>query len=181
MATVPPLIITLGISPDAASYFTELRNIHYPAHANLLNAHLTLFHRLPSDEKEIHSILSAAVMQQAMELAVTGIVLWKKGVAFTIDSPQLQEFHSGLQHALEKWTCAKDQKPLKPHITIQNKVTAFKASLTHKKLAAGFVPFTILATGLDCFHFSKGKWERIAFYPFGETAHKKTGSFLPAP
>lgn len=52
----------------------------------------------------------------------------------------------------------KDKKKLWPHITVQNKVTAWKALQTATELRKDFKPFTIQATGFSLWHFNKGPW-----------------------
>ena len=42
-----PLILTLKPDEQAQQFFNALRKAHFPAHANYLDAHLTLFHLLP--------------------------------------------------------------------------------------------------------------------------------------
>jgi hypothetical protein len=57
---VPPLIVTALMDAVAQERFDQLRRSHFPPERNHLDAHLTLFHRLP-DDPAISAALQAAV------------------------------------------------------------------------------------------------------------------------
>lgn len=161
-----PMIVTLALEKEAQAYFTDLRNRHFPAHSNYLEAHLTLFHKLPSDEPELLTLLQAFSPAGPLPLWVNGLVYWKGGVAFTLVSEPLLQLHRQLQQAFDPWLIRRDREPLRPHITIQNKVTAFKAQQLYEALRADFRPFEIRATGFATWLYLGGPLKRLAAYPF---------------
>lgn len=157
----PPLIVTLELDAAAQQFFTAQRNTYFPAHINYLEAHLTLFHHLPGDNAEVMDILSREAPGAAFSLEVSGVHNMGNGVAYTLHSPQLLALHRRLQAALQPWLIRQDQQPLWPHITIMNKVTAYKAQRVCRELATGFLPFTVQARGLGYWHYHKGPWSAV--------------------
>jgi 2'-5' RNA ligase len=161
-----PLIITLEIDAEHKAMFNDLRRVHFPAHANYLEAHLTLFHHLPSREPAIGAALQQLSARSAMLLDVTGIKSIGNGVIYTLASDELQELHEQMQQLFAPWLKRQDQQTLRPHITIQNKVTAFKASRLTEELSATFIPFAITATGFSTWYYLGGPWRPAAYFPF---------------
>jgi 2'-5' RNA ligase len=162
----PPLIITLRLLPEQQQFFNELRKTHFPAHANYLDAHITLFHHLPSDGPFIHEQLKEFARHPNIKLLINKICYLGNGVAYSIESAALQQLHQKMQHTFMPWLNTKDQQPLWPHITIQNKATAFKAQQLFEKLKTDFTPFEITATGINTWLYLKGPWKAVETLPF---------------
>ncbi|MCW3466718.1 2'-5' RNA ligase family protein [Chitinophaga nivalis] len=156
-----PLIITLDIDETHRHFFNALRQAHFPNHANYLDAHLTLFYHLPSGEPAIYDILRSMVQRPPLVLTVDGIVNFANGVAYTIQSDDLQQWHAAMQTAFDPWLKRQDRQVLRPHITIQNKVTSFKAQQLHTQLKETFVPFTITGIGIRTWLYLRGPWKEI--------------------
>jgi len=166
MQPAPPVIVTLNIAE--LDYFTNLRRQHFPRHVNFLDAHLTLFHVLPSDQPRVTHTLENTARRKLFTMQVAGIKNMGNGVAFEIQSGELQQLHQELQLSFAPWLINQDRKKLWPHITIQNKVTAYKASQLAKELSSGFRPFSITATGLSSWIYRKGPWEPLGSFNFQE-------------
>jgi len=49
MKTLQPLILTAHIPDADLKPFNDLRQAHFPPERNFLQAHLTMFHRLPGE------------------------------------------------------------------------------------------------------------------------------------
>lgn len=163
-----PVIITLEITPSDMARFNTLRALHFPAHANYLEAHLTLFYRLPGMEASIPETLLQYSQRAPMTLQVSDIVNFGTGVAYTLHAPALQKLHTDLQAAFDPWLVRQDRQPLRPHITIQNKVTAFKAAQLHAQLKETFLPFDITATGFGTWAYLQGPWKALDKFVFRE-------------
>ncbi|RAJ76532.1 2'-5' RNA ligase [Chitinophaga dinghuensis] len=161
------MIITLQLDAAAQQYFNALRAAHFPAHANYLDAHLTLFYKLPDTIPVIDIDLQNFAMRTPMELQVTGLFHFGQGVAYTLQSTELTAMHTDMQQRWEPWLIRQDKQPLHPHITIQNKVTAHKAALLYESLMESFTPFTVQALGLHTWRYLKGPWKPLTYYPFG--------------
>lgn len=162
---MPPLIITLTLDQSSHLYFTKLRTQYFPAYCNYLEAHLTLFHRLP-DIGFIPEQLPLLSNRNIIPMQVTGITNTGNGVSYTIESDELQRLHKQMQSVFKPYLISKDRNKLRPHITIQNKVTAYKAQQTSQKLQQEFKPFPISATGFSLWKYLKGTWEYVGGYPF---------------
>ena len=154
----PPLIITLKMDEKSQDFFNEKRQEHFPAHINYLNAHITLFHKLPSDEALVTDTLSSFAERKIFSLAVTGVKHIGNGVAYKIESETLQELHKSLQISFKPWLVKQDAHKLWPHVTIQNKVTNYKSELLCKSLSETFEPFNINTLGLQAWHYLNGPW-----------------------
>ncbi len=161
-----PLIITLELDKEDKEHFTALRKAYFPAHSNYLDAHLTLFHKLPSDEPVIDVTLKQLSLRPCLPLLVNDVISFGNGVAFAIISDELSLMHAQLQEAFRPWLVRQDQQPLRPHITVQNKVTAFKATSLQQTLLASFVPYTIKAVGFSTWYYLGGPWKAAQYYPF---------------
>jgi hypothetical protein len=164
--TNPPLIVTLSMRPEDQQFFNELRDTHFPSHVNYLQAHITLFHHLPSDEPFIQEQLKGFADHPVIELEAHGIRHLGNGVAYSLRSPALMKLHARMQSAFQPWLNFKDRQELWPHITIQNKATAFKAHQLFEQLSADFKPFTITTTGLSTWLYLKGPWKSMDQYFF---------------
>ena len=156
-----PLIISLQLLPEEQAFFNALRAEHFPAHANYLDAHITLFHRLPAKEPLIRETLLQLARRPAMPITVTGVLSAGNWVAYTLESAELQQLHQSMQAAFNQWLIRQDRQPLRPHITIQNKVTAYKAQLLQQRLQAAFTPFQLHATGFCTWQYLKGPWKKV--------------------
>lgn len=163
-----PLIVTVMLDAPSHQYFTQLRNEHFPKHFNYLEAHITLFHRLPSDKKRITAVLAALTTEPILDLEVSAVKSMGNGVAFEIRSPQLKALHKKLQEQFSPWLTTQDRKKIWPHITVQNKVTAYKASQTLAILQKDFTPFQVQGIGISTWLYKDGPWERSADYLFRE-------------
>ena len=161
-----PLVITLKIDEPSQLFFNEKRTAHFPANANYVPAHITLFHKLPAGNPAIENGLTVFAKHLAFELNVTDIILQKTSVAYSIQSKTLQQIHAQMQQTFKPYLIRNDRKILTPHITIQNKVTAYKAYKTHALLLADFKPFVVQAIGYTSWYYVKGYWEMKEEYLF---------------
>jgi len=159
-------IITLQMEEAYQAHFNALRERYFPAHANYLDAHITLFHHLPLEEPAIAATLADVARRGPITLTVAGIVNFGKGVAYRLVSDELQLLHQQLQQAFDPWLIKQDRHALRPHITVQNKVTSFKADYVHKALLEGFEPFDMRATGLQTWRYLHGPWKALTVFPF---------------
>lgn len=160
------LIITLDMVQEDQAFFNALREKHFPAHANYLDAHITLFHKLPANEERIPEVLKKFSTRSVLPIEVNKVHLMGTCVAYTLVSEELKNLHEQMQQALAPWLIKQDQQPLRPHITVQNKVTAFKAQQLHEELSQHFTPFTITTTSFSTWKYLKGPWKLLDKYPF---------------
>lgn len=162
----PPLVITLKIDEAAEKFFNAERKKYFPAYCNYVDAHITLFHKLPSDKIEIDASLEKFAKIKSFELNIINIILQKNGIAYQIECEELLDLHKEMQEDLSIFLINNDRKKLWPHITIQSKVTEYKALKTHASLLATFEPINFTAIGLSCWYYVKGYWHKKAEYLF---------------
>ena len=156
LATDLPLIVTLKIDEPSQLFFDKQRSSYFPAHANFVPAHITLFHKLPSGNTTVENALAHFAKQPVFGLRINDIILYKTSVAYSIQSKVLQQLHVQLQQTFEPYLIKNDRKLLAPHITLQNKVTAYKAYKTYASLHTNFKPFEVQAIGFTNWYYVKG-------------------------
>jgi hypothetical protein len=161
------LIITLKIDDTSQQFFNEKRKQYFPAYANFVDAHITLFHKLPSDKQILYDTLDEISKTNIFEMEVVGIKNIENFVAYDISSPILQNIHSAMQASFENMLNEKDRELLWPHITVHNKATVYKAFKTHEKLLLDFKPFNITAIGFTTWFYAKKAWVKKEDYLFG--------------
>jgi 2'-5' RNA ligase len=101
-----------------------------------------------------------------IELQITGLVSLGKGVAYKIESRKLVSLHKELQHTWLPHLTPQDQQGLRPHITIQNKVSLAEAKQLHQQLNEVFTPFTALNVGLILWKYLNGPWQLYRQFRF---------------
>ena len=166
-----PLIVTLALDDALHARLTALRHRHFPPERNHLDAHLTLFHALPGDQQPaIMAILRDTARAEAPRPArVSGLMDLGGGVAFRVDVSGLPALHRTLQRRFDPWLTRQDRQGLRPHVTVQNKVSRDRARTTLETLRAEHDPFEGVATGLQLWHYRGGPWDHAATFPFEAT------------
>ena len=167
--TKHPLIVTLALDESSQTYFTRLREKYFPKERNYLQAHLTLFHKLPREERPVISRTLTEVSQvtQELSLEVAEVKSIGRGVAFMLKRERLITIHRQLSRQWHAWLTLQDQQKLWPHVTVQNKVSPKEAQRTLEQLFSSFEPFTATGTGLQLWEYRGGPWEFVWMYPFG--------------
>lgn len=156
-----PYILTLSVG-ETAAFFNRQRQLYFPATMNFLQAHLTLFHYLPLSTHEIIASLQSVITEiHSFTVHVVNVVSIGKGVAYKMESKELQLLHSRLQQLWKPVLKPQDQQKLWPHITIQNKVTPTQAKELLAKLKIEFQPFSFIAEGLSLWEYLGGPWRFV--------------------
>ncbi len=166
-SSTSPLVVTLLLDPAAQARFDRLRAAHFPADRNHLAAHVTLFHALPGEQVDaVSADLGDAARRPAFDVAVTGLRLLGRGVAYTLEAPELTALRAGLAAAWEPWLTPQDRQRHAPHVTVQNKVDPTVARALRDRLAAEFVPHRVGARGLGLWRYLGGPWAPVGEHPF---------------
>lgn len=116
----PPLIVTLQLAEKDMQFFNELRKENFPAHINYMDAHLTLFHNLPSNDPVVTNTLKEFAQMNSFTLRVSMVKHIGNGVVYIVQSSALQRMHLKMQLLFKPWLTRKDAQKLWPHITVQN-------------------------------------------------------------
>jgi 2'-5' RNA ligase len=163
-----PLVVTLLLEEQAQARFDRLRAEHFPRERNHLAAHVTLFHALPGEERPaVDAALAQAAARPAFDVAVTGLQLLGRGVAYRLAAPELSDVHARLAAEFDPWLTRQDRQRLSAHVTVQNKVEPAQARALRDRLEAGFTPHAVPARGLGLWRYLGGPWEPLAEHPFG--------------
>lgn len=163
-----PLILTLRLDLASAARFEAERMRHFPPARNLIPAHLTLFHHLPGEHQpEIsRQLASIAALQSPFAMTVPSLRFLGEGTAYNILSAELVALRASIAGLWAARLTRQDAAGFRPHVTIQNKVSAPAAKALFESLSAGFEPFTIEATGLLLWRYRAGPWEAAGEYAF---------------
>ena len=166
MPAQPPLILTLQLDEPAFVFFNALRQKHFPANINYLDAHLTLFHHLPNTAAITELLERVTHEQNNILLAVTGVIKLGRGVAYKIESTELLGLHEYLQRQWQQWLTPQDRQGFRPHITVQNKVEPVMANVLFEDLTNSFRPFKAEGIGLSLWQYQGGPWQKIKDFNF---------------
>ncbi|MCF2489250.1 2'-5' RNA ligase family protein [Dyadobacter sp. CY347] len=156
-----PLVATLLISSSAQDYFNQLRQQHFPADRNYLDAHLTLFHALPDQPWVIEDLSGLAKEHTPFNVKAEAVVSLGRGTAFKIVSPELSAIHQTLRKRWHDRLTAQDQQKRNFHITIQNKVEPHIAKKLQSELTPSFEPFEFAVSGIHLWRYLGGPWEYV--------------------
>jgi 2'-5' RNA ligase len=168
LKTRQPVIVTARIAERDIERFDRLRQRHFPPGRNFLNAHLTMFHRLPGEYRDTieETLEPAAAHVGPMKANVSGVRHLGAGVAYVITCSALEDMRERLKTKLIAWLVSQDMQTWRPHITIQNKVSKSTADALYRNLKAEFQPHSIEIIGVDLWNYLGGPWEHLTFVPF---------------
>jgi hypothetical protein len=160
------LIITAAISASDLAWLEQLRRDHYPADRNQVAAHLTMFRVLPpSAEAEVRSTLARLGSELPPRATIDGLMDLGGGVAFRVIAPDLDRIRRQLAEDFHGLLTAQDTG-WRPHVTIQNKVSARQARALLAALERDFRPRPLTISGLELHRYLDGPWEKLAVYSF---------------
>jgi hypothetical protein len=74
--------------------------------------------------------------------------------------------HARLRAQWRPHLSRQDAQPLRPHVTVQNKVAPDAARALHAALSADFVPYAVQAVGLALWRYRGGPWEPVSRHRF---------------
>lgn len=162
-----PLIIEALIGPADFAQLDRLRRDHYPPERNQLPAHLTLFHGLaPSAAAEAGRLLGRLAAEPPPAAMIAGPVSLGTGTALRIVSQPLELLRERIADHFHGALSSQDAVGWRPHVTIQNKVSATDAGKLLRQLEAEYWPRPLAITGLALNRYDAGQWRRISAHPF---------------
>ena len=166
--TDAPIIVSALFGDADFAFFNGLRKAHFPPERNMIDAHLTLFHHLPpSIVGELKHRLNLETRGVARPRArLGGVMSLGRGVAFRIESPELEAIRDALADAFSGLLTPQDQQGWRPHVTVQNKVDPAKAKRLLQKLSDEFVARPVVISGIACWYYRGGPWELISRHMF---------------
>ena len=166
-SSAKPLVATLAIDPSVQQYFNQLRQQHFPAERNYIDAHLTLLHALPDQPYIPEGLKEIAENQKTFDATAQAIVSLGNGTAFKITSTELPVLHQKLQKKWFNFLTNQDRQKRNFHITIQNKVESQIAKQLQADMIPGFNPFSFTVHGIQLWRYHGGPWEYLTKFEFG--------------
>lgn len=163
-----PLILTLKMDDDSQDMFNRLRERHFPKKRNFIPAHLSLFNQLPGDQLEsiVADVEQVCRAYGPLTLRATRLLFLGKGVAYRLEDPELEAVRETLAGRWRPWLSRQDLQGLRPHVTVQNKVSPQKARALRERLEQTFTPFEVRGEGLLLWRYLGGPWELVGEYLF---------------
>ena len=164
-----PLILTVQLDPPAQAFYDDLRRRYFPRERNVVPAHLTLFHQLPDEDAIYETLEQSARTTSTLLLANPALRSIGRGVTVFFESAFLNAFHVNLSAALAPHLIPQDRQRLKPHIVVQNKVSAETANQTLQQLKTTAL-IEPRAIGLTIWRYLGGPWQHLCDLPFDAPA-----------
>jgi 2'-5' RNA ligase len=163
-----PLLVTADLPGDVFAWADGLRRAHFPPERNRLEAHVTLFHALPpSVDSELRQLLGELAAASAPpEARISGLMNLGGGTALAVDSAAMLELHALIQQRMHGLMMPQDARPVRLHITIQNKVLPQAAAALQKQLGPGLENRRFRFRGFALFAYEDGLWAPLRTYPF---------------
>ena len=162
-----PLLVTAELPPDVFAWADGLRQKHYPPERNRLGAHVTLFHALPpSAEPAVRTLLAEMARRRPPAAMIAGLMDLGRGTAFAVESAEMVAIHAELAGRLHGMIQQRDDRPLRLHVTVQNKVAPAEARALQADLAATLQPRRFRFRGLALSHWRDELWRMAQLYPF---------------
>ena len=153
-----PLILTLELDSDSFEWLNDLRKSYFPKQRNLLSAHLTLFHKLTLAQVEFMKAVLWRSPSGVVPLEFVGLRSLGGGVAVDVHAPDLVALRKTFVAAVDGDLTPQDGQGFRPHVTIQNKVTAAVARQTLATLQRDFTPRAGQGTALMVWRYLGGPW-----------------------
>ena len=163
-----PLILTLVLDDATQAFFDRARERWFPVKLNFIKAHVTMFHHLPGERLEaVKDHLATVCSGQGLAGAtVTGLRSLGRGVAYSVSAPEIETLRAQLAAHWRDHLTAQGQQRLRPHGTVQHKVSPSEARALLARLSREFAPLSATATGLALWRYCGGPWENEAVMPF---------------
>ncbi len=163
-----PIIITALMGDTDFAWANRLRREYFPPERNFLDAHITLFHHLPSMQlPEIKGRVKDMVKTYACpDARLSDVMHLGRGVAYRIECEGLANMRDELAEYFTGLLTPQDQAKPRLHITVQNKVAPPISKALYEKLSGEFEPRPFVIKGLALYYYRGGPWEEIGTYPF---------------
>ncbi|HEX7851716.1 MAG TPA: 2'-5' RNA ligase family protein [Sphingomonas sp.] len=158
-----PIIVTAVLGREDQAWLDAQRSAYFPNERNVLPAHLTMFHHLPpSLESEVRQRLGELAREGVLAARVAGLISLGQGVAYRIESPDLEDRRAWLADLWAGVLTPQDRAPWRPHVTIQNKVQPAEARTLLARLRTDFRPRPLGITGFASWYYRGGPWEKLS-------------------
>ncbi len=162
-----PFVLTVAVEENAFEFFNALRKIYFPG-SNEMDAHLTLFHLLPSELSIIETIETLSQETSPLLLHVRKPFFTGSGVAYEIECPDLVQMHEQLRREWNSFLIPQDQENFLPQITIQDEASPTEAQELLEFLKENFSTFYMQGTGLQLWQYDNGSHKLFREFRFSK-------------
>jgi 2'-5' RNA ligase len=159
-----PLILTATLPPSEQAWLDAWRTEFFPPERNHLAAHVTLFHALR--EPVAATLEALAARTPPLPARADGLRFLGRGVAVSIHAPALVALRAALAAEWAGRLTRQDEQPLRPHVTVCNKVAPERARAVERELSARFAPREFVVPGLSLFAYDGGPWIALRTFAF---------------
>jgi 2'-5' RNA ligase len=164
-----PLVVTLQLGKQAQERFDAERAELFPRGRTAVGAHVTLFHALPASIcHDVEAELGRLAATPPFPVGITGVVSLGRGVAYRLTAPEAQLLHRRLQDRWRSHLTRQDAQPLRPHVTVLNKVEPDIARATFDRLRETFHQEMTRAVGVELWRYDGGPWTLLRRWAFGQ-------------
>jgi 2'-5' RNA ligase superfamily len=161
----PTYILTAEMDAASFAWLDALRRTHFPPERNFLPAHISMFHLIsPEQAARLHAL---TLPPSPLAIRFDGPLLLGFGVAIGVQSGELKQLRTVAMTAMGGEFSGQDRQPWRPHVTIQNKVSAQAARDLDRQMRDGFVERAGTVTGLLLWAYLGGPWRLAERLPFG--------------
>ena len=158
-----PIIVTAVMGREDQAWLDRERTAHFPAARNHLAAHLTMFHHVPpSLADETRDRLAGLAREGAPPAWIAAPFSLGRGVAYRIESPELEAHRAHLAHLWHDVLTPQDRAAWRPHVTIQNKVAPDDARRLLDAIRPGFRRRPLVLRGYAAWWYRGGPWEPLS-------------------
>ena len=155
----PPTFVVTARLDDASSHAMDLlRKRYFPPGRNFIPAHLTLFHKLPIEGVEVLEQALGDRRPGPFDLEMTEPYSLGRGVAIRVVSGLLTGLRDELASRLDGYLSPQDRQPFRPHVTVQNKVSAEEARECLAELDRTWQPRRARVEAVDVWRYLDGPW-----------------------
>ncbi len=147
-------IITAKMDVQSFEKLNLLREKYFPKDRNFLQAHITLFHKLP----ESFDLKFMTLPTTPLPIEFTQPYFMGFGTAIEARSPELSQLRTQIKNQVSDVLTRQDHQLKKFHVTIQNKVPADQAKTFFHDFKNQWTPFSGEIVGLLIHEYLDGPW-----------------------
>ena len=164
-----PIILTLQLDQESQDRFQAERERWFVPRLDKVPAHLTLFHKLPGEEREavVRQVGEACSARAPFAVPVAEVIGLGKGVAYRLRSDALDGLRADLAARFGDWLTPQDRQGFRAHVTVQNKVTKATAEACRAVVETEFEPWSARAEGVQLWSYEGGPWGTLGAVGFG--------------
>lgn len=171
-----PFLVTLGLDPVSFERLDALRERYFPPERNIVPAHLSLFHHLPSDSEAsvVRTLQEIASGSPPTPLRFGTLFRMGRGFAVRVDAPQFGQIQAQLVRAFAAVLTDQDRQPFRPHVTLMNKADRDEVARGWADAGATWSPWDGIGVSFLLWRYAGGPWEPVCQYPFLATPESST-------